>query len=55
MNNSNWKEYFTPHRIMLVIIIIFLIYLFIYYTIKYDTIKNVIPEVRNAKDDNPIL
>jgi hypothetical protein len=55
MNKEDWKQYFTPHRVMLVIIIICLIYLVIYYTIKYDNIKNVIPNVRNVKNDNTIL
>ena len=55
MNKEDWKQYFTPHRVMLVIIIIFLIYLFSYYTIKYYNIKNVITNVRNVKKRENLL
>ena len=32
---SRILEYFTPHRVMLLIITIFLIFLFAYYNFKY--------------------
>ena len=55
MNKDDWKQYFTPHRIMLVVIIILLIYLFVYYTIKYNNIKNIIPYERDVKNNKTIL
>lgn len=32
---SNVLNYFTPHRVMLLLITIFLIFLFAYYNLKY--------------------
>jgi len=32
---SKVLEYFTPHRVMLLIITVFLIFLFAYYNVKY--------------------
>ena len=37
---SRVLEYFTPHRVMLLIITVFLIFLFAYYNVKYSRERN---------------
>ncbi len=39
-SKSKLVEYFTPHRVMLLIITIFLIFLFAYYNVKYTRERN---------------
>ena len=39
MEKTQIREYFTLHRIILLVIIAFLIYLFVYYNIRYKREK----------------
>ena len=52
MEKTQIREYFTLHRIILLVIIAFLIYLFVYYNIKYKKEKK---DIFKFEHNNKIL
>lgn len=52
MEKTQIREYFTLHRIILLVIIAFLIYLFVYYNIKYKKEKK---DILKFEHNNKIL
>ena len=52
MEKTQIREYFTLHRIILLVIIAFLIYLFVYYNSRYNKEKK---DILNFENNNKIL
>lgn len=52
MEKTQIREYFTLHRIILLVIIAFLIYLFVYYNIRYKREKK---DILKFEHNNKIL